>query len=579
LARQTANGFDRLVMFEAALQGLTRVSTSVAHDASHSIAGIIGVTSQMLLAVQSFRNLMSKLPFVNRLVEPMLRMLENKVLDILAGFLQIIAGTIPDPTIRDGAERAADLMDQAIRLRVGHGFSIADLLEKVLAEVGHRVLMRTYVTKTQPVLNEAVNHAANPSGPTGEAATAEQHTRALVDRWRQQGEAAHSIYEQMAVRAEVAKVIGNIADIAGAVASPSDIGVAVAQIISVGAKGIASIQYGTAAGENLRVLAGTVEAVDQADQLAFHLESAGIESAPTAGQLILTADRREAAGQQLRMHIRLVQTADEYGRLLDQVRQTVQADQFPALDDLVPELLAADTAFSTQLRASAAPVLATQSLTVQQRAALYAARAQFDAASAELYGLLIAYLIEPTNQDNRTQLIDQARIAAEVAQSYSTTVTDLAATRIDGASPPLVIVVAVTWPDRVIAGQPFDLAIQLLNTGSTPAIDARARIRNSGIITVDQFLIFDRLPGNESMTRTLTLRADQPGQAVLSVAASTVAGQTDTTSWGINVEAPTSRVSADLPIGPIGLTIVLGVAVVTGLTVLLIARRRSKARQ
>lgn len=270
---------------------------------------------------------------------------------------------------------------------------------------------------------------------------------------------------------------------------------------------------------------------------------------------------------QARIDQQVQPATDEFMAALQVVSKTIAQPARQGLDEELARLLMADERLTTQLRQAR-----TLAADVTDAAGTLSARSS----AYQLRGVgfclaLIDLLSQPDDAALRARAQSRIEEWIDAQATYQQALSKVA----NGSTirPPDSVhltILSTTLPDRLIAGQPFEVSVQITNLGSSPAVDAAIRVMGSGVITSDNTLLISSVITTPVITRTVVLQADRSGNGLLHFDVLTAGGVTDEVLVLIETEDP----SPSLPISPIGLGVALSVGLAIGLTVLFVARRR-----
>ena len=261
--------FQRLTLFEQALDDLFPTFARATHATTRSVTSILILSASMLRMLNQAVTLAGKTPVVGAQMAKLLDATRSNVLDLTNDLMEWIATGIPDATNRERFEVMRTALIKSTGAAVEPGSAIREGILDSIAVVGDEVVLGSYVSSTQTILDQAVEQARDEQVATGTYLEAEKQVNAITSDLVFRGQDYYADYERANDIAKPFEFLSNVLDLTSMATVETGVLPVVMQVVSLFAKGLETGLYGGAIIVNMSVMAEIPDRLDYVRVVAF----------------------------------------------------------------------------------------------------------------------------------------------------------------------------------------------------------------------------------------------------------------------------------------------------------------------
>lgn len=543
-AEQVAS-LERLVLFEDGFFDLYQLEARAVNNTTRGVIGVVSLSYALVQTLHQLRNLLKGEPIIGKTLDKLLRKGEQKAIEVMNDFFQMLASEIQDEDLREGLKTSIDLINEYLLLELEQGTNVIDLfLQGIGVAFGHYVLIGlVYIPGTQPALDIAAAEAQMPQQASSTLEMARIQSTTVLDIAGARADDADALYQQMEDAANLPKVIAGLADIAAIVSSPSLLGPLISEAIATAARAIATAEYAAGTLVNIDVLIELPKSTYELEDACFDPQGSAMNYPWKV--VLMPVEVRDvaplaalAAGERSQLR----QAQYDYTQTLSLLLEAARLEDAALLEQRLAPFLQAEEALDSRLRLGAARLYANPGASREDKVGLYSAQASAHLQSAALYAVLSNLLVEPQNPELQAPLAAAGEAASSSMLAYAGLISNSPAA--PAAVPSRLAILEISYPDELTPGESFEMLATVANIGSDAISGAEiAAFTPDSDQPIASASLDSLAPGGETMVR-LPLQASATDSQMLRVEARRAGTLDDLRYVLIDLETGTSTVEA-----------------------------------
>jgi hypothetical protein len=433
-------------------------------------------------AFAKVEELAGDIPILGKIVAVAVREANKLMLGIMEDVVNDAINQIPDKAMRSQLFMVFKIICSGLDAGIDAGKSLTELFADVAIRLpADNLILSSYVEKYQHLIDEAVGYANNPGSITGTTKMAEIAVDAQIEIIRVKTDTTHEFIETLQLNAGVADALGDIA-LAGGITA----------VVGIVTKVLSGIELGSGIVEGSITFYYDVPSyLENAVLLAFQPDKPIQTYQPPA----LVAHNRQGVKPDITRYQRYLRMAttggDDFETILAQIVAAVEADDTATVQELLPQLIAADDNLSMNYNIAFSPLVAAYDNATNIVAGFAEA---YDTTSTTkqdssgqrglLYSNLLDYLLAPSEPATKQAVLEQANVVLQANSAVTENLNAAVPQVFSIPALPLVMVKSYVVSGSIQPKKIFTLTATVINSGTGTAQNVKLELTSDESMTI-----------------------------------------------------------------------------------------------